>query len=319
MKKKLLLLVGVCLVMTCSSPAFAAVTLKQLGNHPFYRPAMTSETDLRTMVKKQSADIQTGFTNSGYSELFPEFMAQFPTAKVERIKVAPGEKFGWMLFRKKTSGPVTVLKDVTWGGKAAFDAYSFSIDKNGQRYEFIVPTICGNLSLRSIGRIPEPVVPVAPVVIEEKAVQAKSAEIAQTVKVEQQKGGPVADIGFAYQFDPASYVFARAGYEFFLTEKISAMGLVGGFARVDGYDGGSAFTADALLNYYLTEKLFVGAGAGFWTGEEDNVDLIVNMGYLIYEKPGTMKTSLFVEGRCEADNLINSKASRLGAGLRFQF
>ena len=29
------------------------------------------------------------------------------------------------------------------------------------------------------------------------------------------------------------------------------------FARIDGYDGGSAFTADALLNYYLTEKMFV--------------------------------------------------------------
>ncbi len=97
------------------------------------------------------------------------------------------------------------------------------------------------------------------------------------------------------------------------------MGLVGGFARVGGYDGGSALTADALLNYYFTEKMFVGDGVGFWTGEDDNVDLIVNMGYLIYEKPGTMKTSLFVEGRCEADNMISSKASRLGAGLRFQF
>ena len=319
MKKKLLLLVGVCLVMTCASPAFAAVTLKHLGNHPFYRPAMTSETDLRTMVKKQSTDLQTGFAKSGYSELFPDFMAQFPTAKVEFIKVAPGEQFSWMLFRKKTSSPVSVLKDVTWGGKASFDAYRFSIDKNGQRYEFIVPAICGNLSLRNISRIPEPVVPVAPVVIENKGAQAKSAEIAQTVTVDQHKGGPVADIGFAYQFDPASYVFARGGYEFFLTENLSAMGLVGGFARVDGYDGGSAFTADALLNYYLTEKMFVGAGVGFWTGEDDNIDLIVNMGYLIYEKPGKMKTSLFVEGRCEADDLIASQATRLGVGLRFQF
>jgi hypothetical protein len=268
------------------------------------------------MVKKQSTDLQTGFTNSGYAELFPDFMAQFPTAKVEFIKVAPGEQFGWMLFRKKTSGPVSVLKDVTWGGKASFDAYRFSIDKNGQRYEFIVPAICGNLSLRNISRIPQPVVPVAPVVIEDKGAQAK---IAQTVTVDQHKGGPVADIGFAYQFDPASYVFARGGYEFFLTENLSAMGLVGGFARVDGYDGGSAFTADALLNYYLTEKMFVGAGVGFWTGEDDNIDLIVNIGYLIYEKPGKMKTSLFVEGRCEADDLIASQATRLGVGLRFQF
>ncbi len=316
MKNKLLLLIGVCLVMTCASPAFAAVTLKRLGDHPFYRPAMTSEADLRTMVKKKSTDIQTGFDKSGYSELFPDFMAQFPTAKIEFIKVAPGEQFSWMLFRKKSTSPVSVIKDVTWGGKASFNAYSFSIDKNGQRYEFIVPAICGNLSLRNISRIPEPVVPV---VIENKGTQSKPAEIAQTVTVAQHKGGPVADIGFAQQFDPASYVFARVGYELFLTENLSAMGLVGGFARVGGYDGGSAFTADALLNYYLTEKLFVGAGVGFWSGNDGKADLIVNMGYLIYEKPGTMKTSLFVEGRCEADDLLASQATRLGVGLRFQF
>jgi hypothetical protein len=159
------------------------------------------------------------------------------------------------------------------------------------------------------------------VVIDDKGAQSSPADCSQSITVAQvqRKGGPVADVGFAYQFDPASYVFARGGYELPLTERLYAMGLVGGFARVDGYDGGSAFTADALLNYYLTDKMFVGAGVGFWTGEDDNVDLIINMGYLIYEKPGTMKTSLFVEGRCEADNMITSKASRLGAGLRFQF
>ncbi len=319
MKKKLLMLVGVCLIMTCASSSFAAVTLKRLGVHPFYRPPITSEADLRTMVKNHNTDIQTGFTKSGYPELFPDFMAQFPAAKVEFIEVAPGEQFGWMLFRKKSSGPVSVLKDVTWGGKASFDAYSFSIDQNGQRYEFIVPAICGNLSLRNISRIPEPVVPVAPVVIDNKGDQSNSTEIVQEVAVDQHKGGPVADVGLAHQFDPASYVFARVGYELPLTENLYAMGLVGGFARIGGYDGGSAFTADALLNYYLTEKMFVGAGVGFWTGEDDNIDLIVNMGYLIYEKPGKMRTSLFVEGRCEADDLIASKATRLGVGLRFQF
>jgi hypothetical protein len=315
MKKKFLLL-SMCLVITHSSSAFAAVTLKHLGEHPFSRPSITSEADLRSMVKNHNADLRTGFANAGNAELFTEFMAQFPTAKVEFIKVAPGERFGWMLFRKKSTGPVSVIKDVTWGGKAAFDAYSFSIDKDGQRYEFIVPAICSNLSLRNISRVPEPVVPVAPVT--PVVIDNKDAQKVTVVK-EQRKGGPVADVGFAYQFDPASYVFARGGYELPLTERLYAMGLVGGFARVDGYDGGSAFTADALLNYYLTDKMFVGAGVGFWTGEDDNVDLIVNMGYLIYEKPGTMKTSLFVEGRCEADNMITSKASRLGAGLRFQF
>ena len=81
----------------------------------------------------------------------------------------------------------------------------------------------------------------------------------------------------------------------------------------------AVFTADALLNYYFNEKLFVGGGLGFWSGNDGKVDLIVNTGYLIHEKPGVLKTSIFVEGRCEIDELVSSNASRLGAGLRFQF
>lgn len=397
MKKKLLLFVGVCLIMACASSAFAAVTLKRLGDHPCYRPPLTSEADLRTMVEKQSADLQVGFTKAGYPELFPEFMAQFPTAKVETVQIAPGERVAWMFFRKKGTGPVTAVKDVTWGGEAPFEAFSFHIDKDGQRYEFIVPAICGNLSLRNIGVVPEPVnqdpvcsmtlsnteikcgqvvtvdatgssdpdgtiaevvfqlvdasgqvvaemsdkeapfvqeftIPcdspqytVKTVVIDSKGAQSSPAECTQTITVAKRKGGPVVDVGYAHQFDPANYVFARVGYEYPLTEKLYAMGLIGGFARFEGDDGGSAFTVDALLNYYINEKMFVGGGVGLWAGDDDSedddaeADVILNMGYLVHEKPGGMKTSLFVEGRCEADELVSSLASRLGLGVRFQF
>ena len=397
MKKKLLLLLGLCLVVTCASSAFAAVTLKRLGDHPFYRPPLTSEADLRGMVEKHSADVQAGFVKAGYPELFPEFMAQFPAAKIETVKVAPGEKIGWMLFRKKGKGAVATVKDVTWGGEAAFDAYSFHVDKDGQRYEFIVPLVCGNLALRNIGVVPAPVnqdpvcnmtlssseikcgqvikvdatgssdsdgtisevvfklldaanqvvaeksdkeapfvqeftIPcdspqytVKTVVIDSKGAQSSPADCTQTVTVAQRKGGPVVDVGYAHQFDPADYIFARVGYEYPLTEKLYVLGLVGGFARVSGDDGGSAFTVDALLNYHVNDKLFFGGGVGLWAGDDDtndedaNADIILNMGYLVHEKPGGMKTSLFLEGRCQADELVSSYASRIGMGLRFQF
>ena len=106
------------------------------------------------------------------------------------------------------------------------------------------------------------------------------------------------------------------------------MGLLGGFVRLDEDDDDDvidddddlddAFTADALLNYYFNEKMFVGGGIGLWAGDDTDLDLIVNMGFLVYERPG-MKTSIFVEGRCFADELISSTASRLGVGVRFQF
>lgn len=392
MKKKLLLLLGMCLVVTCASSAFAAVTLKRLGEHPFYSPAMTSEADLRNMVEKHSADLQVGFMEAGNPDLFPVFMSQFPTAKIDTIQIAPGERFDWMLFRKNGTGPVTAIKDVTWSGEAAFDAFKFSIDNEGQRYEFIVPAVCGNLSLSNVGVVPtavnqDPVcsmtlsdsnfkcgqvitvdasgssdpdgtiaevifslvdasnqvvsekidkdapfiqeftVPcesseytVKVVVVDNNGAKSMPADCTQAIRIAERRGGPVVDAGVARQFDPATYLFVRGGWEFPLTDSLTAMGLVGGYARVEGDDGDDgAFTADALLNYYFNDKLFVGGGAGFWSGNDGEVDLIVNMGFLVYENPGVMRTSIFVEGRCQADELVSSNATRMGVGVRFQF
>ncbi|RPH43262.1 MAG: hypothetical protein EHM86_01440 [Desulfobulbaceae bacterium] len=393
MKRKLVLLLGACLVVTCASSAFAAATLKRLGDHPFYRPPLTSEADLRTMIEKNDADLQAGFVKAGYPELYPEFRQKFPAAKVESVSIAPGEDLAWMLFRTNGTGPVTVVRDVTWNGEAAFEAFSFSIVMQGQRYGFIVPAVCGNLSLRTVDTVAEtltnkdpictmtlsnseiacgqvviadasgssdsdgtiaqvvfqlldeantvvaeksdteapfiqeftipcdsPRYTIKTVVIDNSGAASSSADCTKAVTVAVRKGGPVVDIGLSHQFDPASYAFARVGYEYPLTEKLSAMGLIGGFARFDGDDGDDAvFVADALLNFAVNEKMFIGGGVGFWSGNDGKADLIVNTGYLIHEKPGGVKTSLFVEGRCEAEDMISSNAARLGAGLRFQF
>lgn len=310
MKKPVLLVLCAFLVAAFASSAVAAVSLKRLAEHPF-SPPMTSEAEFRAMAEQNSADLQAGFVKAGYPEVFQEFMAQLPAADIESIKVAPGERFVWMLFRNKHTGKVKLLQDVTWAGEQPFDAYRFYIDYAGRRYEFIVPPICGNLSLKSIGRVPEPAPAPPP--------PAAPAPVApEPEPVVERKGGPVFDLGLAQQFDPASYVFARIGYALPLLERLSIMGLVGGFIRFDGDDGGDAFIADALLSYSVTDRLFVGGGAGYWS-DEDEVDLILNVGYLIYEKPDAFRTSIFLEGRCQADDLISSEASRLGAGVRFQF
>ena len=69
------------------------------------------------------------------------------------------------------------------------------------------------------------------VVIDSNGAQSSPADCTQTVAVAKRRGGPVVDVGLAHQFDPASYVFARVGYEYPLNEKITVIGLLGGFAR----------------------------------------------------------------------------------------
>jgi len=319
MKKKLFLVLVVCLLGCFVSSAFAASTFKRVSVNPFYRPPLTSEADLRALVKSRNTQIRTGFAKAGYPDLYPAFSEQFPSATIDSIKVSSGETFKWMLFRKKGSGPVIVTKDVTWVGAGPLDAYRFYIDSNGKRYEFAVLTACGNLSLKNITAIPAPMpatteaVPPAPIAAAPEAVPPAPMPDAKF------RGGPVVDAGFFKLFDPASYLFGRIGYEFPLFDKLSLLAFVGGAFRVDGRDGGSAFIADVILDYHWWNRLSFGLGAGYWSGNDGQMDAIANLGFLVYGNPDSFNSTLFLEGRSEVGELDRLHVGRYGLGMRFRF
>ena len=132
--------------------------------------------------------------------------------------------------------------------------------------------------------------------------------------------GLVVDTGFSYQFDPASYLFARIGYEFPLVDKLSLLAFVGGSFRIHGKDGGNAFIADAILDYHWWNRLSFGLGAGYWSGNDGQMDLIANMGFLVYGKPDSFNSTLFLEARSAVDELDSlNNQGRLGLGIRFRF
>jgi hypothetical protein len=275
-----------------------------------------------------------------------------------------------MFFKKKSNGRLVVVRDVTWAGATVFDAYRFDIDKDGQRYEFVVPYACGNFTLRSVGPVPPPpkaaapppppapvakaapappvvppappapkaVVPPAPpapappppapVVPKPVAVAAAAPVVPPPppvappapAPVAKPLGGPVIDVGLSRQLDPANYVFARVGYEVPLTGRLYLLGLVGGQVRWMGNDGGSAFTADVLLDFHWMGNFELGAGVGYWSGNDGQLDLIADAGYLVAGTPDGGNTSLFLEARLPADELDNvEEFGRVGLGLRFRF
>jgi hypothetical protein len=343
MKRKLFLFLIVCLLGCFVSSAFAASTMKRVGVNPFYRPPLTSEADLKALVKSRNTQIRTGFAKAGYPNLYRDFSEQFPGATIDSIKVSPGETYKWMFYRKKGSGPVIVAKDVTWGGAGPLDAYRFYINSKGQRYEFVVLNACGNFALKNITKIlalmpatpekaaavppPAPmpatpekaaaVPPPAPMpAIPEKAAAGSMASMAAA----KFPGGLVVDTGFSYQFDPASYLFARIGYEFPLFDKLSLLAFVGGSFRIHGKDGGSAFIADVILDYHWWNRLSFGLGAGYWSGNGGQMDLIANLGFLVYGQPDSFNSTLFLEARSEIGELGNMHdQGRLGLGIRFRF
>jgi len=368
-KQKLFLVLMTCLAVGLASEAAAATSWRKLGANPFYRPPLSSEADLKSLVQNRSADLKSGFTKAGSPDLYPAFMEQFPTAKIDSVTVAPGDTFAWIVFKKKSTGQVSVLKDATWKGPAAFDAYRFTIDKDGKRHEFVVPYACGNVALRSVAPIPPPPVavvaappapvaapaparvaprasapipppPVAvaaappapaaapapvPVVQKPVAVAAPPPPAPAPVAVPPppvavRRGALLLDGGLSRQFDPANYLFARVGYEMPLAERLYLVGLVGGALRWMGNDGGSAFTADLMLDYHWAGRSSFGLGAGFWSGNDGQVDLIADYGYLLFSRPDGRSTSLLVEARLPVDELGNvNEYGRFGLGLRFRF
>jgi hypothetical protein len=128
------------------------------------------------------------------------------------------------------------------------------------------------------------------------------------------------DVGLARQFDPANYLFGRVGYELPLFDRLYLMGLVGGSLRWMGNDGGSAFTADLLLDYHWLGRSSIGFGAGFWSGNDGQVDLIADYGYRVFGPPDGRNGSLLLEARLPVDELGNvNEFGRLGLGMRFRF
>ena len=321
------LAVTILAVLVIVFAAFSAQAMTVLGNHPFYKPPLTSVDEFRQMVQTQQTDIQKGFEIAGIGPLFDSFMAQIGSAEIKEVDYYKGQKFQWMFYRRDGKGPVRIDKTILWEGDKPFAAYEFSIDHDGDRYTFGIPLICSNFALKDVSPIPVPPPP-APV--------AKSEPQPELQPEPQPEPEPVVealpyawllDAGYLYQADPAHYLFVRGGIEYPFNENWSILGLIGVAPKIDGDDGKTAFLADVLFNYSY-QKFFAAGGIGAWiTGgdsdldtEDNDVDLILEIGYQVYEKPEKFSVDGFIEARSAFDEMDDFDLyGRLGAGLRFRF
>ena len=163
MKRKLVCCSDCVLVGSFASSAFAASTLKRARFKSFLPSAFDFGGRPQGACKKPKHRYKNRLCQGRLPQPIPRFFQQFPpSAKVDTIKVSPGETFKWMLFRKKGTGPVFVTKDVTWGGAGPLDAHRFYINSKGQRYEFVVLNTCGNFALKNVSKVPSVKTPATP-------------------------------------------------------------------------------------------------------------------------------------------------------------
>ena len=151
MKKLLFLGLIFCFAFT----AIAEEKVTQLGMHPFYKSRNLQPADLKIIALDKAGDVKQGFEMAGNGELVFAFLEQIQMADIQTIELNPGDTFRWMLFKKGRK--VQVKNDVIWAGKKPFTAYNFTIFRDGKLYEFIVPKICGNISLKNVSDVPAPI------------------------------------------------------------------------------------------------------------------------------------------------------------------
>ena len=75
-----------------------------------------------------------------------------------------------------------------------------------------------------------------------------------------------------------------------------------------------------MLDYHWLGPMSFGLGAGFWSGNDGQVDLIANLGCRVFGAPDGGNGEIFLEARLPTDDLKNSdKFGRFGMGMRFRF
>ena len=330
-KKTLPYIVVFLILFALSASNAAAITV--FGNHPFYKPPLTSVSEFKAMVLEQKDAVRKGLELAGAGELYEPLMAQLPNAEVKTVQYHKGQTLKWMFFRKNGTGPVRIDRNVVWESETPFTGYEFDIDFKGNRYTFVVPLVCGNVALAGIVPVPA-VAPAPPVVPAPVPAAAPSPEPKPAVAPEpvpaQASPSPfsfVTDLGYLYQTDPAHHLFARIGLEYKINDNFSFLGMVGAAPKVDGYESKSATMIDAMLNYNW-DKAFIGFGLGGWlTGgdsdldtQDNGLDIIFDAGYQLYEKPEAFKVSAFIEFRSSVDEMSDfDMYGRVGGGVRFTF
>jgi len=170
MKKAIFLAVILCLFV--SLPAVEKII--RLGEHPFYRTNNLTPDDLKKIADKKAGEVKMGFEAAGYGELIFAFLEQIQKADIAETQIVPGDQFLWMLFKRGRQ--IEVKNDVMWAGKKNVPAYTFTIMREGKAYEFVIPKICANISLKSVKDLPTPVCSLK--------LSAEMVEVGQPVKID---------------------------------------------------------------------------------------------------------------------------------------
>jgi opacity protein-like surface antigen len=108
---------------------------------------MRNTNDLRAMVNTNRNEIARVFAMVDLASVSSQVIDALVAGNVTDTTVTPGTHMEWMALKR--SGRPDVLRNVRWAGRNSFDAFQATVTTGGYTYTFVVPKVCGNLSLVS--------------------------------------------------------------------------------------------------------------------------------------------------------------------------
>ncbi len=120
------------------------------------------------------AGATTAFVGGACADATPE------AGVIVECDVQPGQTMQWMAHRPRGAEPA-LLRNIRWAGAKPFKAYLFRVTEGDRTYTFVVPKICGNVSLMHMEERPRAVV-AAPVAFVSPPPPAPPAVVAPMAK-----------------------------------------------------------------------------------------------------------------------------------------
>lgn len=153
------------------------------GSTALNRRPLTNVASLKRMSDdpRLVANIRTVLDQGGVSSLGDGVVAAFAGATssvvggecadatpaagvIVECDVTPGQTLQWMAHRPRGAAPA-LLRNIRWAGAKPFKAYLFTVTEGERTYTFVVPKVCGNVSLMHMVEQPRAAAVVTPAVM----------------------------------------------------------------------------------------------------------------------------------------------------------
>ena len=142
-----------------AQPAERVHSVRRLGTSArMTAPIRDVEALRRTFGQARvQADLGVVLNAAGLGALEADVRRAIADGAVREVTIAPGATFQWMAMRP--GGRATILRLVRWDGPRPFPAFEFVVEHGGERFTFLIPQDCGNLTLVSRAAVPTAAAP----------------------------------------------------------------------------------------------------------------------------------------------------------------